>query len=522
MTKKYLFLSLSSALLYILATPPVDLSLLGWVCLAPLIAAAVGAGSSKVAFKYGLVSGLAASLGLYYWLVYTMSTFGGLPYAVSFFLFLLLAAFLALYWAFFAFFAHLFSKENYPLWLFLPLLWVGLEYLRGWLFTGFPWALLGYTQHESHNVIQVAEFTGVYGVSGLLVLVSVLFYKGWSGFKSSGRFPLKETIVILLLVTADAGYGFFKVNSFEPSGRALKVALVQGNISQDQKWQEGLQSETLDIYDRLSRAALAEAGRLDLIVWPETAVPFYFQQPGALRSRLLNSVESLDVPLLFGSPAYRMEGKGFTYLNSAFLLDTSGRGTTKALDRYDKLHLVPFGEYVPLKKLLFFVSKLTEGVGDFSAGEGVKSLVLKTQSGDVALGPLICYEGIFPNLVRQFVKGGADVLVNITNDAWYGRSSAPYQHLSAASFRAVENGIYLLRAANTGITAIVDPLGRVVKSTDLFAEGQLGGEVYISGKKTVYTRFGDIFAIAASVASVLAIISCFYNKIGPKAKGISR
>jgi apolipoprotein N-acyltransferase len=172
--------------------------------------------------------------------------------------------------------------------------------------------------------------------------------------------------------------------------------------------------------------------------------------------------------------------------------------------------------------VLFFVSKLTEGVGDFSAGEGVKSLMVKTPSGDVGLGPLICYEGIFPNLVRQFVKGGSDVLVNITNDAWYGRSSAPYQHLSAIAFRAVENGVYLIRAANTGITAIVDPLGRVVKATDIFVEGQLSGEVYISGKKMVYTRFGDIFAVAASVVSLFAIMSCYYRRVGDKLKGISK
>jgi apolipoprotein N-acyltransferase len=328
--------------------------------------------------------------------------------------------------------------------------------------------------------------------------------------------------VILLIVTANVGYGFFKISGFEPSGRALKVALVQGNISQDQKWQEGFQSETLDIYHRLSEEALAEAGHLDLIIWPETAAPFYFQQPGALRDKLLGTVESLDVPLLFGSPAYRMEEKGFAYLNSAYLVAPSAGGSVETLDRYDKLHLVPFGEYVPLKNILFFVSKLTEGVGDFSAGEGIKSLVVKTPSGDMALGPLICYEGIFPNLVRQFVKGGADVLVNITNDAWYGRSSAPYQHLSAVAFRAVENGVYLIRAANTGITAIVDPLGRVVKATDIFVEGQLSGEIYISGKKTVYTRFGDIFAIAASVISLFAIMSCYFRRVGDKLKGISR
>jgi apolipoprotein N-acyltransferase len=279
MNKRYLLLSIFSAALYILASPPIDVSFLGWVCLAPLIAVAVGAGSSRTAFIYGLVAGLAASLGLYYWLVYTMNTFGALPYPLSFLLFLLLAAFLALYWAVFAFFTHLFSKRNYPLWLFLPLLWVGLEYLRGWLFTGFPWALLGYTQHGSPYVIQISGLTGVYGVSALLVLVSALVHKGWSGFRPSGRFPLKETILILLIVTANVGYGFFKINGFEPSGKALKVALVQGNISQDQKWQEGFQSETLDIYHRLSEEALAEAGHLDLIIWPETAAPFYFQQP---------------------------------------------------------------------------------------------------------------------------------------------------------------------------------------------------------------------------------------------------
>lgn len=514
MTRKYFFFSLLSATLYILATPPVGLSMLGWFCLSPLIAAAVGAGSSRAAFKYGMIAGLAASLGLYYWLVYTMNTFGGLAYPLGFLIFLLLALFLALYWAFFACLAHVFYRKGYSLYLMLPLLWAALEYLRGWLFTGFPWALLGYTQHANPYLIQISSITGVYGVSALLVLMSVLVYVGLSKFIKSGSLPVKEIVVIFLVLLLNTAYGALKVESFAPSGRALKVALIQGNISQEQKWQAGYQTETLDIYERLSREALAEAGGLDLIVWPETSVPFYFQQKGFLRERLIGSLRSIDVPLLFGSPAYKANGKGFTYLNSAYLFDPSGKST----ERYDKLHLVPFGEYVPLKNLLFFVSKLTEGVGDFSAGEGVKSLVVQADSGKAALGPLICYEGIFPDLVRQFVKGGADVLVNITNDAWYGRSSAPYQHLSAVSFRAVENGVYLLRSANTGISAIVDPVGRIVKKSDIFVGARLTGEVFISDKKTIYTRFGDVFAIAASVVSLLAVILCIYNGLRRKAE----
>lgn len=251
------------------------------------------------------------------------------------------------------------------------------------------------------------------------------------------------------------------------------------------------------------------AEEVDLIVWPETAAPFYFQQSGPLRNELLDLTIELESTLLFGSPGYKLNGKKVSYLNSAFLAGSAGRGEAKTLGRYDKLHLVPFGEYVPLGKLLFFVSKITEGIGDFSPGKGVMTLdppEWLTGGAPVRFGPLICYEGIFPDLVRQFVDKGANVLVNITNDAWYGRTSAPYQHLAAALFRSVENGVFMLRAANTGISAIIDPLGRVEKSKPLFERGYIAGTVGLPEGGTFYTRYGDLFAWFASLFSILIIV----------------
>jgi len=212
--------------------------------------------------------------------------------------------------------------------------------------------------------------------------------------------------------------------------------------------------------------------------------------------------------ILFGSPAYAMEGEKISYLNSAFLIAPDNSGSIGTLGRYDKHHLVPFGEYVPMKRLLFFVNKITEGIGDFSPGEGVKSLDMRvgnTLRELVSFSPLICYEGIFPDQVRRFVKGGGDVLVNVTNDAWYGRSSAPYQHLSAAVFRAAENGVYMLRAANSGISAIIDPVGRIKASTALFDETFLTGHIYLQNEKTIYSRRGDLFAIFMSIVTVTSI-----------------
>ena len=520
MSIRILLFALLSALLYVLASPSANLEPLGWIALTPLIYAADRCLLPKDAFKAGMAGGLLAYSGLCYWFIGTMMSFGGMSFAVSLFFFLFLAAYMALYWAVFAYLLKRASLQGVSILIAAPSLWVSLEYLRTYLFTGHPWALLGYTQYKNIPIIQLSDITGVYGISFILALFSAALYEFIRKYRVRQSFPLVEAALLAAALLVPLAYGSIKISSYKEPERVLSAALIQGNIEQGVKWNEEYKEKTVDIYRTLSEKAYKKSGKPDIIVWPETAVPFYYQQTGRLTRKVMAISRDLDAPILFGSPAYKFENKKVGYLNSAFLIAPSiDKRSIETIGRYDKYHLVPFGEYVPLARYLFFMNKITEGIGDFVPGRGVMTLDMEGNMAGrpgVSYGPLICYEGIFPDLVRRFVKRGATVLVNITNDAWYGRSSAPYQHLSAIVFRSVENGIYTLRAANTGVSAIIDPLGRVEGETAIFEEGFLTGKIGLAGKKTIYTCYGDIFAIAVSLLSILLI---FYAPLRLKFKG---
>jgi apolipoprotein N-acyltransferase len=264
------------------------------------------------------------------------------------------------------------------------------------------------------------------------------------------------------------------------------VGLLQGNIDQSVKWERSYQAKTLDIYERLARQAAAEHPAL--IVWPEAAIPFLLRYEPELGLRVHRFVVETGIPMLVGSPDV---GEDQLFYNSAFLLGRDGQ----IHGRYDKRHLVPFGEYVPLQHIFFFLDKLVVGIGDFGRG---RSATVFPQDG-FRFGVMICYETIFPAEVREFARGGAEFLVNITNDAWFGQSGAPYQHLAMASMRAVENGSYLVRAANTGVTAVIAPTGQILAQTEIFTEAALVGTIRPRLAETPYTRYGDVLGWACLV-----------------------
>jgi len=274
---------------------------------------------------------------------------------------------------------------------------------------------------------------------------------------------------------------------------SLKIGLIQGNIDQSIKWDESFQKETLKIYEKLS-SRVAE-GKPDLIIWPETATPFFFQDAKEYQPFILDIPKKTNAFLLFGTPSYKIEKGKINHYNSAYLISTSG----ELNGRYDKIHLVPFGEYVPMQNLLFFIGSLGEGIGDFKSGKEIFNFPLPQGK----FGVLICFEIIFPDLCRKFVKDGADFLVTITNDAWFGRTSAPYQHFSIATFRAIENRVFIARAANTGISGFIDPKGRILKQGAIFTEEAMNGTIRLSNEKTFYTLYGDVFAWICSGFSIL-------------------
>jgi len=349
----------------------------------------------RAAFLWGWTCGLAFFATSLSWVTISMSQYGKLPWAVSDGLMLALCSYLALFFGAFGLGFRAWVRQ-FGLWgaLLAPLLWVSLEMVRGRLFSGLPWSLLGYSQYRFLDIIQISDTTGVYGVSFLLALSNVAL---WGLLRRQRRGFFLAAFFLGVLAAAWA-YGRMRLseNMVDP-GRTIPVGVVQGNISMDQKWDESFRGETLKIYGRLShRAAGLDSERPHLLVWPESAAPFLFEVDRAGREELLRTVRNEGAFLLFGSPAVDFSRHGSPLLyNSAYLV--SPQGVT--LSRYDKIHLVPFGEYVPLSGILSFVGKMVEGIGDFRGGT---QYTLQSIDG-TPFGTVICFEVIFPELVREFV-----------------------------------------------------------------------------------------------------------------------
>jgi len=492
-----------SGLMLTAAFPKAGVPLLAWVALVPLMVSLRGQ-SCRAGFRIGFIAGIAHFLSLMYWLAYTMRTFGYLPWYLSVPVLFLLTAYLAIYLGVFCGVLARLCPTPIRLLALAPPLWVGLEYLRSVLFTGLPWGLAGYSQYRVLPVIQIADLSGVYGVSFLILLCNValalLFFafagKPWQGGPVSRRIGLGSILIVGLGLVLVWSYGARRVNGVdrESAGNpAVRISVIQGNIDQAVKWDPKFQDATLEKYLGLSLSARKDGP--ELIIWPETATPFYFLRDAQRSARLLEGIRQTGIDFLIGSPHFIQRENRTDYFNSAYLVRADG----SVLGKYDKVHLVPFGEYVPLKRFLPFLGKMVAEVGDFRPGARGRTLAWRNSN----VGMLICYEIIFPELARHLVKNRAAVLVNLTNDAWFGKTAAPYQHFSMAVFRAVENRRSLVRAANTGISGFIDPAGRIVARTDLFCDAVLTRPVALCRETAFYTRYGDLFVLACW-ATVLA------------------
>ena len=494
---RHLIVAAVSGLLLAAAFPRPNLFPFAWIALVPLLLV-----MRHRPFAAGFAAGAAFFATVLYWLNFVMTTYGGLPAFFSLLAYLFLIVYLAAYFGLATWLAcRLEVALKLPYLLTLPPLWVALEYLRGTLFTGFPWAIIGYSQQNFSLAIQSSDVTGVYGVSLMLVAVNCAIAGIILTPKSRlAWFGVAATIMISI---SHFGYGVWReAQPLEQREERLRVALIQGDIDQAQKWLPANRQSSIDRYRNLSEQALEN--HPDLLIWPEAATPFFLQDQSEPAIQVKQLPAQLNVPLLVGSPAYRQLSPGeYQYFNSAFLFSAAG----EELGRSDKIHLVPFGEYVPLGRLLTFINKLVVGVGDFSPGE-VKPLPLNGHQ----LGVLICYEAIFPQLAREYVRQGSSLLVNITNDAWFGRSSAPYQHLAMTRFRAIENRIWIARAANTGISALISPAGKVTLEGEIFAPIQLSGWVGLGAETTFYTKFGDVFAYICLGISGMFLVLLFLHR----------
>ena len=489
-------LAVLSGILLVLSHPSFNLFPLAWVGLVPLLIAVRSIPNAKSAFRIGYISGLTFFGVLLYWIVLLY------PFANIFVTVLgyaALVAYAALYFAVFALLVHQLPRKSGMSFIFpAALFWTGLEWIRSWFLTGFPWGSMGYSQWNNHAVIQIASITGVYGVSFVVLLFNagiahlVISYSNW-------RSAIKGVVLPIAIVAITFVFGGFCLSGSENAAEHVKLGLVPGNVSQAEKWKSEHAPKIFKRYLGLTEKVNAE--NPDLVVWPETAIhpQILSGRAQSYRQRLFGLLQERQTHLLAGSPVREPDKK---FYNSVFVLSPAG----EKLGSYSKMHLVPFGEYVPFSSALpNFIQFET-----FAHGKSINLLPLGDIK-DSKMGIAICFESVFPNLFRKFVARGADIMGILTNDAWFVGTTAPSQHLSAAPFRAVENRISVFRCANGGISCIIDPFGRIISPTitptqpDAVLVEDVPLKNHQIAGKTLYTRYGDWFPILGLLVSLALI-----------------
>jgi len=512
-------LVLSSAILQVLVFPKPGLYYLSWGCLAPLIYAVLRAREADAAellaeetfsylapasvgqaFLLGWVCGTVVYLGSCYWVFSVMHYYGGLSRAVSAVLLLLFSLYVGLHQAVFAALVAWAARARAGYSrraLFLaPFLWVAVELLRTYL-VGFPWDLLGTTQVANTALSRIATLTGVYGLSFEIALVNAAFAAAFLVRPPRRRLMLAATLATAVFLQLTQ---YIELDRLPVDSHAL---LVQQNVPIRESWQSAEYIGLLQSLDAISTIPPGSA-KVNLVVWPESPAPFFLND-----DRFVSTISAIarrtNDFVVAGSLGVRPAAGGENLLyNSAALVNPQGQIAA----RYDKVHLVPFGEYIPLQRLLSFAQSLTREVGTFARGSDRWPL----DAGAAKLGVFICYESVFPGEVRQFADHGAQVFVNISNDGWFGNSGAPEQHLNVARMRAIENERWLLRATNTGITASIDPFGRVVAQAPTGTRTTLLAPYSLRAETTFYTRYGDWFPCLCAIISLAGLL--FRRRLG--------
>jgi apolipoprotein N-acyltransferase len=511
--------ALLTALLLALAMPGIT----GWwpllfVALTPLLSA-LGRLSTKQTVCMGLTCGLFYYTSQFYWIISVLQRFGGLHPALATLALLTLAAYMAIYITLFCLLLNRLLIRSRSrgqgaalLLLTAPTVWTGLDFLRGFLCTGLPWMDLGYALYGQPLLIQAADLGGHHLITFSVVLINALIFwlierirASFSSSSNTSDYHFGYPMTVFLLLSCLGGYSVLRYQQISSEAVAADTAFVsavQGNIEQSEKWSPMQKEKTVERYLTLSAQALAGEEKPELIVWPETALPFYpAREP--LMNRVRAFVRKNEIQLLTGSPYFTIDPQDqtpVTYSNSALLLDSSGRLSA----RYNKQHLVPFGEYIPLRTYFWFIKPLVELIGDFTPGDSFDPLDADT----IQAGALICFESIFPDIARQETVNGANLLVNLTNDAWYGKSSAPYHSWAMTVFRAVENRRSLVRAANTGISGFISPTGEIYKETKLFKAQAINARIPLLTGQTFFMHGGYRFgAICLALIPFLLYLS---------------
>ena len=475
--------------------------LLAWLAPALLVAGLRGLAPRRAA-RHGFLAGLVAHAAILHWIYVVTVVYGRAPVAVGVLAPVGLAAYMALFTAAFGAVLALLARRGLDSPPAVAALWAALDHGRHWILSGFPWGVIGYAQHENAWLLGLAPWTGVIGLSWVTALGGAALADLLRALRGGGGRP-RTALGWLGAVALAHGLGGLSLllapDLPAGTGATVRIAVLQGDIDQGVKWSPAFADRTLEVYEDLTRRAVQEGARL--VVWPETAVPGAIELDPALRERIAALARESRATLVVGGVGIEGRDRDFRFFDSAFVFDPEGR----LLDRYDKTHLVPFGEYVPLRGVLgLFVSAVARGIApdDVTAGPPPRAIRIPVPGGPVGgvtAGVPICYELLFPDLMRRFVRDGAGVLLAITNDAWYGRTGAPYQFLAITALRSAELRVWTARAANTGVSAFIDERGRVVEHTPIFQPGLLVRDVPLRPPPlggSFYARHGDVFAWA--------------------------
>ncbi len=493
-----------SVCLHTLVFPPWGISGLGWVALVPFLHAILGL-RPAVGFLYGLLWGTGAIWGLGYWVPLALSSYWQQPFWFG--ILFSFGASIVFWGSYFGGFAACACRvgaryDGFARALIISVLWVSWELARAHLLTGDPWLLLGYSLVPHLTFIQAADLGGVYLLSFLVVFVN-------ASLTEALRVRARGLVqVVHMLVPGAAAmaaifvYGTVRLAA-PPSGDSeFSVLIVQAGSDPGRQWREEFHGESLRRYLDMSANASAETPP-QLIVWPESAVTFFVTREPVYRAHIARTLKSTGADLILGGPHVEDPDPARPlYFNSAFYMTSDGRLS----GRYDKAHLLPFGEYFPLRTI-DLLRRRFERVRYFTPGDG--KTLLETRFGKIAA--VICFEGIFPGLVRRMIANGATVLVNLSNDSWLGNGAGPEQHMAMITLRAVENRTWVIRATTTGVSAIIDPLGRLRARSGISTPAILQAQVAPMRVETVYQRYGDFFAYACLFASAATFIALAFR-----------
>jgi len=505
---KRLFYSILTGVLVTISFPPFRLGFFAYIALIPFFLLLQDI-SMKEAVRWGYLTGLFVNIGTLYWINWVT-----IPGAIAAILFL------PFYFVLYAIF-HVFLKSRLDtkyFYISIPFLWTGIEYVRSLGVLGFPWTSMAYSQSYYLTLIQYVSYTSVFGVSFWVILINVMILRIWKSYRDTKRVIIYILILVILFALPWL-YGKWVIPDDTDLQENIRIAVVQGNIDPFLKSDEDFWHENFEIYSQLSHKAVTQ--NIQLLIWPETAMPCYLRFTPEYQRKVKELVRELNVPLLTGAHDVEFSKKGkYRTFNAVFAIIPNGHG----MQSYSKLHLVPFGERVPFTEIIpqfkTFLESLELGEGNFSQGDEIVTFTIPIQRKDgnddkkiLKTPVVICFESLFPDLVRKFVMNEhSEMLIVVTNDGWFKRSSAPYHHAQAAVFRAIENRIPIARAANTGVSMFIDAYGKTINKTPIFERDFIIADLPLSRDRTFYAKNGNVFTIAVSMLNLIPLIWAIFRK----------